>query len=170
MKIRNVFTLMLSLVLLFALSVSAFASETDRQDREGVLPNGLKYKIHYLTDEEIADRENAVKPFSYSWSGNVNVPISNAAGTNGKQLGKDFVIGPDTTAIITVGSLPSTMPTVNVAAAATNGMWTDWIPNVGGNSEITFEPGDGYEYYSYAVKVSTSENASKSASFSIETE
>lgn len=170
MKFKSIITSMLSLVLLFTLALSANAAAPAREDREGVLSNGIKYKIHYLTDDEIKQRENMIQPFSVDWSGNVNVPISNPAGTNGKQLGYDFVIAPDTKVVIGVGNLPDTMPSVNIGAEATNGMWGDWIPNVAKYSEIELVPGEGYTSYSFRVKVSTSESASKSARFTMKSE
>lgn len=146
-------------------------SVTDREIRTGVLPNGLEYKIVPMTADEINALNSGVSTYSYSWTGNVSVPIANSTGTNGAQLGYDFIIAPDSVAVISVGNLPSTtMPTVNVGASATNGMWTDWIPSVKGNSKVYLSPGAGYTGYSYRVKVSTSEAYSKSARFSIATE
>ena len=142
-----------------------------REIRRGVLPNGLKYTVVPMTDEEIEALNSNVSLYSYSWTGNVTVPIANTSGTNGAQLGKDFIIFPDNTAVISVGNLPTTtMPTVNIGAAATNGMWNDWIPSVEGYSKVYFEPGEGYTGYSYKVTVSTSEAYSKTARFSIVTE
>lgn len=169
---------------LSVMSIGAFASDMatfsargaadvteTREIREGVLPNGLKYTVVPMTQEQIDQLNSGVATCSYSWSGNVTVPISNADGTNGAQLGYDFIISPDTVAVITVGSLPqTTMPTINIGASATNGMWNDWIPNIEGNSLVYLEPGEGYAGYSYRVKVSTFEANSRSARFAIETE
>ncbi len=150
-------------------SYTATVDET-RETITGELPNGLKYTVRPMTAEEIINLNSGVATCSFSWTGNVTVPISNAAGTNGAQLGYDFIIAPDTVAEISVGALPqTTMPTINVGASATNGMWTDWIPGVEGNSVVVLEPGENYTNYSYCVKVSTSEAYSRAARFSIET-
>lgn len=156
-----------------SLKLSGFTalSETTRETVTGELPNGLKYTVRPMTEEEKINLNSGVSTYSFSWTGNVTVPISNGDGTNGAQLGYDFIIAPDTIAVISVGALPqTTMPTINVGASATNGMWTDWIPGVEGNSIVTLEPGTNYTNYSYRVKVSTSEAYSRTARFSIETQ
>lgn len=173
------------------MSISAFAADTNdmgkiaslnmkssdtvmdatRETITGELPNGLKYTVRPMTEQEKINLNSNISTYSFSWTGNVTVPISNADGTNGAQLGYDFIIAPDTIAVISVGALPkTTMPTINVGAAATNGMWTDWIPGVEGNSIVTLEPGVNYTNYSYRVKVSTSEANSRTARFGIETQ
>ncbi|QQY79539.1 hypothetical protein EDD65_1094 [Keratinibaculum paraultunense] len=138
----------------------------------GKLSNGMSYGIRAMTEEEKAafesNDETEISLFSYSWSGNVNVPISNSSGTNGKQLGSAFIISPDSYAAIGVGSLPSTMPTVNISAAFTNGMDSDWVPNVRANEVVVIDPGS-YSNYEMVVKVSTYESKSASAKFSIST-
>lgn len=145
-------------------------SEQDREDYEGVLSNGLRYKVHHMTLEEIEAYENGrAQTLSYSWTGNVRVPKSNAAGTNGAQVGHDFVIAPHNLADFIIGSLPTAMPRVNVGVSATNGMDSDWIPDVGEYMTVTFFPRSGAEYYSYQFRVSTNEASSSIARFSIET-
>lgn len=184
-KIKKLTALLLAVMTVVSVfSLNVFANEniflqyesgadsvSDREIRTGVLPNGLEYKIVPMTADEINALNSGISTHSYSWTGNVSVPIANSTGTNGAQLGYDFIIAPDSVAVISVGSLPTTtMPTINVGAAATNGMWTDWIPNVKGNSKVYLTPGSGYTGYSYRVKVSTSESYSRSARFSITTE
>lgn len=180
-----------AIMVISAMSVSAFAtdgesgqkiaslrlsgftasSDTTRETQTGVLPNGLKYTVRPMTEQEKINLNSGVSTYSFSWTGNVTIPVANEEGTNGAQLGYDFIIAPDSIAVISVGALPqTTMPTINVGAAATNGMWTDWIPGVEGNSIVTLEPGANYTNYSYRVKVSTSEAYSRTARFGIETE
>lgn len=147
-------------------------SVTDREIRTGVLPNGLEYKIVPMTADEINALNSGVSTYSYSWTGNVSVPIANSTGTNGAQLGYDFIIAPDSVAVISVGNLPSTtMPTVNIAAVAadkmSNDVLDDWILNVQSNLKIYLRPCSGYPEDFYKVKVNTSELYSKSARFSI---
>lgn len=144
-------------------------SEQDREDYEGTLSNGLKYKVHHMTIEEIEAYENGHKTYSYYWEGNVHVPKKNVAGTNGAQVGNDFIIAPDNTADFIVGSLPSAMPKINVGASAINGMWSDWVPNIGEYTRVTISPGSGYVNYPYEFRVSTSEVNSGIARFTIQT-
>lgn len=187
MKVKKGLTMCLAIVMaISAMSISAFAVDapivrvrfvcpqimqinTDSEIREGVLPCGLSYKIVPMTVEEIEALNSNVSARSYSWKGNVKVPITNTEGTNGQKLGENFIIAPDNTAEICVGGLPSTMPTVNISAAATNGMWKDWIPNVEKYQKVILEPAEGYNVYEYRVKVSTSETTSATARFSIDT-
>ena len=143
--------------------------------RMGKLSNGMRYGVRDMTEAEKAAlqlwenaKDGIITPFSYSWSGNVNVPIANSAGTNGRQLGSNFIIAPDRYAFVFVGSLPSIMPTVNIGARFTNGMGDDWIPNVGANEVVMIDPGN-YNNYEMAIRVSTYENASASVRFSITT-
>ncbi len=143
--------------------------------KTGVLSNGMRYGVRDMTEEEKAAlqlwesaKDGIITPLCYSWSGNVNVPIANSTGTNGRQLGSNFIIAPDRYAFVFVGSLPSIMPTVNIGARFTNGMGDDWIPNVGANEVVMIDPGH-YNNYEMAIRVSTYENASASARFSITT-
>ena len=138
--------------------------------RCGVLSNGIRYEIAPMTLEEIEAMYSEISTYSYSHTQNYQVPIANAAGTNGVQLGHDFVISPDTTVVVSVGNLPSTMPTVNIGLANKNGMWQDWAPNVSSNEKVTFTFVEGDAVYTYQAKASTSEVNSKIARFTIETE
>lgn len=175
-----------AMVMAFSLCVPAIAADTpmvhmrlkcpsdvrgDTSDeiREGVLPCGLSYKIVPMTVEEIEALYSNVSSRSYHWVGNVTVPIKNATGTNGKQLGNDFIVAPDKTAEVCVGGLPSTMPSVNIGVVATNGMWSDWVPGVKEDQKVIFTPAEGYEVYYYRVNVSTSEAVSAPARFLIDT-
>lgn len=47
-------------------------------------------------------------------------------------------------------------------------MGSDWIPNVGGNEVVVIDPGS-YSNYEMVAKVSTYEDRSASAQFSIST-
>ncbi|MGN9163865.1 hypothetical protein ACTNDY_01100 [Tissierellaceae bacterium HCP3S3_D8] len=152
-----------------------FDMESDEWRETGELSNGIRYGIRAMTEEEKAafqlreaSESGIITPFSYSWSGNVNVPISNSTGTNGKQLGNNFITAPDLHVAVGVGSLPSTMPTVNIGAEFTNGMDSDWEPNMGAYEIVVFNPGP-YNNYEMAIKVSTFESASASARFEITT-
>lgn len=144
-------------------------SEQDREDYEGVLSSGLRYKVHHMSLEEIESYENGLQTHSYDWTGNIHVPKSNATGTNGIKVGNDFIISPDNVADFIVGSLPSAMPKINVGASAVNGMWADWIPNIGEYTTVTISPGSGLLNYSYEFKASTSESSSAIARFTIQT-
>lgn len=145
-------------------------SEQDREDYEGVLPNGLEYKVHHMTPEEIEAIENGEsEALSYHWTGNVHVPKSNVSGTNGTQVGYDFVVAPHSEADFIIKNLPTAMPTINVGVSATNGMWSDWIPNLKEYTTVTLLPEDGAEYYSYNFKVSTSESNTGIGRFEIRT-
>lgn len=162
-------------------TATANQDKTIKWEKTAVLSNGIEYSTRPMTEEEkvafnklreIKETDKSeiiVTPYSYSWSGNVNVPIANSAGTNGRQLGKNFIIAPDNYAYVYVGSLPSTMPTVNISAEFTNGMGEDWIPNIGGDTVIRINPGS-YSNYEMAVKVSTYENKSVSAYFKLYTD
>lgn len=174
-------SVILSILLILVMASSAYASEgldifeTDIWRETGELSGGMRYGIRPMTAEEKvafelreSDESGIITPFSYSWSGNVNVPISNSGGTNGRQLGKNFIIAPDNYGFVSVGSLPSTMPTVNIGATFINGMDGDWVPNVGANEVVVIDPGS-YSNYEMAIKVSTYESASSSARFEIST-
>lgn len=162
-------------------TATANQDRTTKWEKTGVLSNGIEYSIRPMTKnektafnklkeiEEANESEIIVSPCSYSWAGNVNVPIANSAGTNGRQLGKNFIIAPDNYAYVYIGPLPSTMPTVNIGAKFTNGMGGDWIPNIGGDTVIRINPGS-YSNYEMAVKVSTYENKSVSAYFKLYTD
>lgn len=144
-------------------------SVSHNEVRCGVLSNGIRYEVAPMTLEEIEAMYSEISTYSYKYSQKHEVPIANKDGTNGVQLGHDFVIAPDTTVVISVGNLPSTMPSVNIGLANKNGMWHDWVPNVAGNEKVTFTFDEGTAVYTYQATASTSEANSRIASFTIET-
>ena len=83
---------------------STFSTEitANRTIQTGVLPHRLQYKIVPMTADEINALNSGISTHSYSWTGNVSVPIANSTGTNGAQLGYDFIIAPDSVAVISV--------------------------------------------------------------------
>ena len=141
----------------------------------GILPNGLEYEIVPMTTDEMDAFNNGISTSSRSWTGDISVPAVGNSETNGAQLGGDFTIASDSTAVICVGNLPTaTMPTVNIAAVTadqtSNGTLDDWILNVESNSKIYLHPSAVYTGGSYKVFVGTSELYSESVWLSISAE
>ena len=57
--------------------------------RCGVLSNGIRYEIAPMTLEEIEAMYSEISTYSYSHTQNYQVPIANAAGTNGVLANKN---------------------------------------------------------------------------------
>lgn len=130
----------------------------------GTLDDGTEYWVVNLTPTEVVHQQSLR---SYDWSDKVSVPIMNHDGTNGATLGYSFTAYPDSYVVVTVGNLPSNMPSVNLAFYYENGSDSDWTPNIGSNSMVVFKL--NYPSNEGRVKVSTQEDASKIATFSFYT-
>ena len=170
-------TIIRSGILPHGLQYKIFPMTADEKNEfnRGILPNGLEYEVVPMTADEIDAFDNGISTSSCSWSGDISVPVVSSSKANGAQLGADFTVSSDSSAVVYVGSLPTkTMPTVNIAAVAedeTSDKISDsWILNVESNSKIYLHPSAVYTGGSYKVFVGTSELYSESVWLSISAE
>lgn len=144
------------------MSISVFAEESEQPKpvRSGEFPNGITYEI-YKVDP------NSPEPYSLSyWRQTVTVPLRNEAGTSGVILGgrNSFVPAPDNAYYVSVGTLPNTMPTVNVGLRLKDG-GTYHYEALEANEAIIFNIPSSLIYDSWVATASTDELYSRSATF-----
>ena len=134
----------------------------NRIDCRGTESDGTEWEIHYLTKEEITNKE--LMPASLDmWADNVWVKVNNEAGTNGTVLGDEkspeFVVSPDSKVHITVGDLDDTMPRVNVSVQRVGTSWYS-MKTIGSNSEFTCTIPSNYRGVLHRATTSSNTNAS----------
>lgn len=165
---KKISCLVLAMMLLMSMFSVAYADE-DTGVRTGVLSNGVTYTITPMTEEEIAAFENGTDgPMtrSINWSGSVKVPIANASGTNGANVGPAFTSYPDNDVQINVGKMPNLMPSINLSVVLTSGGTLDWIRGVGSYEKVVLHIGPNTQNTT-RVKTSTNESFSDYVDFHV---
>lgn len=144
---------------------------------QGQLPDGSHYWVLDLNQEQMSAVSTYVNggietcadmpdnpDATYSWVGNVYVPKADGTGRNGAAVGPSFTAYPDKYVAFGVeGSLPSNMPTINVAFYYSNGENSGWKANLSDSQVIVFEL--RHPNQEGTIRVSTNDDKGNNADF-----
>lgn len=133
---RKIFSTILSLCLIFSLSLPALAASGEEYGikEHGFLDDGTEYWVLREAPEVKATR---TMRRSYDFSGSISVPYANSTGDNGKTVGYSFTAYPDEYVIVEVETSTNNA-TVNVGLYYTNGSNSDWITSVSPGDTVVF--------------------------------
>lgn len=142
-KFKRFFGILCACCMLTALIVPATAVDSPEPSgfslvASGTLSSGTEYWVYSLTEEQ--GRKMGAKK-DYVWDDLVTVPVSNSDGTNGNQLGKDFITGRHTYCNVYVGRLPNRQAdSVEVAFEADGGAAREVVSHVTSQCIVSFKP------------------------------
>lgn len=160
LEILAIGSLCVIMALLLAVSASAVGDAFGTYEA-GTLTNGFTYWLAKPSEEQ---RKTAAQTASMTWSGNYNVPRRNEEGTSWRELYAQRLYASDGKyVVVTVGNLPSTMPTVNVGLFASYDT-AAWV-TVGANTTVIFSFGERTD--AAFLRVNTAEDTSAYANFKI---